>query len=59
MKTNTFTDGLAAVAAGIAVISAMLLLTGYKGIEQDTIYHELSWAEPATPAKSSLSRMGG
>ena len=59
VRTNTFTDGLAAVAAGIAVISAMLLLTGYKGIEQDTIYHELTRAELASPAKFSLGRMGG
>jgi hypothetical protein len=59
MKTNRFTDGLAAVAAGIAVISAVLLFTGYDGVEQDTIYHEISWAEPAAPAQSSGGRLGG
>ena len=53
MKTNRFTDGLAAIAMGIAVVGALLLLNGPKGIEQDTVYHELSWAEPVSPAKSS------
>ena len=53
MKTNRFTDGLAAMAGGIAVLGALLLFSGPKGIEQDTVYHELSWAKPVSPAKSS------
>ena len=53
MNTNRFTDGLAVMAMGIAVVGALLLFSGPNGIEQDTVYHELSWAEPVSPAKSS------
>ena len=53
MKTNRFTDGLAVMAVGIAVVGALLLFSGTTVVEQDTVYHELSWAEPSSPAKSS------
>lgn len=59
MKTNRFTDGLAAVAVAIAVFGALLLVGGPKPIEKDAIYKELSWAEPASPAKFTVRLVGG
>ena len=59
MKPNRYTDGLATVAAGIAVVAAMFLFTGVRNDVTQPQIDGSSWSEPFAALKSEQRRSDG